>query len=126
MRNDRLSLLQEAVGHGDAFVQQTARILAQVEDQTLDILFAQPPEVLLHFLAGVLVELTGCRGTSMPGFSQNASSTLLRGISSRMMLKMIGLSAPSRAITICTWRAARAFQQVGDFGGRTGCRCACR
>ena len=33
----------------------------------------------------------------MPGFTQNASGTLKRGISSRMMLNMIGLSMPSRA-----------------------------
>ena len=36
------------VGHRDAFIQQAAGILAQIEDQTLDVLLAQAAEVLLQ------------------------------------------------------------------------------
>ena len=37
MRNDELSLLQELVGHADAFAQQSAGVAAQIEDQSLEV-----------------------------------------------------------------------------------------
>ena len=40
MRNDGLSLLQELVGHCHAFVQQPARVAAEVEDQAVNVVLA--------------------------------------------------------------------------------------
>ena len=37
VRNDQLALLQELVGHADAFAEQAAGILPQIEDQALQI-----------------------------------------------------------------------------------------
>ncbi len=37
VRDDELSLLQELVGHAYAFTEQSAGILAKIEDQTLEI-----------------------------------------------------------------------------------------
>ena len=42
MGHDGLALLQELVGDRDAFVQQPAGILAQIQDQALDVVFAEP------------------------------------------------------------------------------------
>ena len=57
VRNDDLALLQELVGDGDARVQQAAGIAAEVEDEALDVLLAETPEVLFELAAGVLAEL---------------------------------------------------------------------
>ena len=37
MRNDQLSLTQELVSNADAFVEQAAGILPQIEDQSLQV-----------------------------------------------------------------------------------------
>ena len=47
MRNDDLSLLQELVGHAHAFAQQSAGILAQVEDEPVNV--AQLIQRVAHF-----------------------------------------------------------------------------
>ena len=57
MRHDQLALLQEVIGHGDAFVQQSAGIVAQVEHQALNIVFAQAPQIVVQFRAVVSSKL---------------------------------------------------------------------
>ena len=55
MRNDELSLLQELVGHANAFAQQSAGIAAQIENQSLQI--AELIERFGNFMLGGLVEI---------------------------------------------------------------------
>ena len=56
MGNDSLALVQKMIGHADCFVHQSARVIAQVENQALHLGFAQFGQRLVQFLAGVLVE----------------------------------------------------------------------
>ena len=55
MRNDELSLLQKLVGHADAFTQQSAGILAQIEDQTLQM-SPNSSSASANFMFGGLLE----------------------------------------------------------------------
>ncbi len=57
MGNDGLTLLQEVVCYCHAFVQEPAGVLAQIENQTLDVAFTKPGEGFFEFLGSVLVEL---------------------------------------------------------------------
>ena len=50
-------LRQEMVGHRDTLVQQPARVLAQIQHQPLDIVLAQPLQVLFHLPAVVSPKL---------------------------------------------------------------------
>src|SRR5580692_9088139 len=54
VRDDELSLLQELVGDADALTEQTARIAAQVEDESLEV--AEGIERVGNFVFGGLVE----------------------------------------------------------------------
>ena len=52
--NDHLSLAQELVGYAHAFAQQAAGILAQVENQSLEV--AHLIQRVRNFMLGGLVE----------------------------------------------------------------------
>ena len=52
--DDDLALLEELVGHADAFAEQSAGILPQVENQSLHV--AHLVQRLLHFVLGGLLE----------------------------------------------------------------------
>jgi hypothetical protein len=45
------------IRNGDALIQQPARILAKVQNQTLHVVFPEPFEIVFQFFAGVLVKL---------------------------------------------------------------------
>ena len=51
VRNDGLPLLQELVGDRDAFVEQAAGIVAQIEHQAVDVVFTQFLQRVFQFLA---------------------------------------------------------------------------
>src|SRR5579862_5676927 len=57
MAHDHIALLQEMAGDIDAFIQQAAWILAQVQHQAFELLLAQLFQLVVKFLAGVFVEL---------------------------------------------------------------------
>ena len=57
MRNHNFALSQIMSGHGYAFIQKPAGILAQIEQEALDVVLAQLLEIVFHLLAGVFVEL---------------------------------------------------------------------
>src|SRR3954470_2969567 len=54
MRNDQSSLMQELVGYANAFIKQAARILPQIENQSLQI--AHLIQRVRDFMLGSLVE----------------------------------------------------------------------
>src|SRR5215472_9545958 len=54
MRDDDLSLLQELVRDSYAFIQQPARVLAKIENQSLDV--SQLLQRVRNFLLGGFVE----------------------------------------------------------------------
>ena len=54
VRDDDLALLEELVGHANALAQQAAGILAQVEDEALEV--AHLFECLLDFVLGRFLE----------------------------------------------------------------------
>ena len=49
MAHHQVALLQEVAGHVDAFVQQAAGIVAQIENQALDVVLAQLASACLPF-----------------------------------------------------------------------------
>ena len=57
MADHQVVLLQEVAGHLDAFVQQAAGIPRRSRTRPLILLLAQLLQLVVQFLAGVLVEL---------------------------------------------------------------------
>ena len=55
--NYSLSFLQKFVAHGDGFVEQAAGVAAKIEDQAVDIVFAELLQSVFEFLAGGFVKL---------------------------------------------------------------------
>src|ERR1700693_2430305 len=56
VRNDELALLQEHVGYIDALGEQAARIVAQIEDQTLERAGIELAEPIAKFLRGGFIK----------------------------------------------------------------------
>src|SRR3954465_11692891 len=56
MGDDDLALLEETVGHSDPFIEESAGIVAEVEDEALNVVLAEALEIVLYFAAGVLIE----------------------------------------------------------------------
>ena len=119
MRNDGLALLQEPVGHGDAFVQQAARVVPQVQHQAFERSFAQSCGCFFDsWLVFSLKESTS--RNAMPGFTRKAFCTLARGISSRIGSdeRLVAAFALDADFDL---RAAGALQHVGNLGRGQAC-----
>ena len=56
MRDHHFAFPQIMPSHRDAFIEQSAGILAQIQNQTSDVGFTQLIELVFHLLAGIFVE----------------------------------------------------------------------
>ena len=116
MGHHRLSLLQELIGHRHAFVQQAARIVAQIEDQTMDIALAQRLKVVLQFAAGGLVELLDRDVGDTRPEPDSFTHAVARDFVARHRERK-GLLAAFARDHDSDLRAPRTLQQIGHFGG---------
>ncbi len=57
VRNDHIAFGQEMIAHRDGFIQQAARIAAQVENEAFELVLIHRLERFFHLVAGGFVEL---------------------------------------------------------------------
>ena len=116
MGNDGLPFLQELVGYRDAFVEQAAWVLAQIEDQAMNVVLAQLLQAVFQLLASIFSELldedVGDAGLQPDGVFNAAARDFVAD--DREVDGLIAAFARNHDGDL---RAARTFQQVGDLGG---------
>ena len=56
MGYDQLPLAQKTVGYVDGFLHQTARVVAKIQNQALNVALGETRQRLIHFMAGGFVE----------------------------------------------------------------------
>src|SRR5207248_1362180 len=113
-----LPLAQEAVGDGDALIQQAAGVVAQIENQALDIVLTQHLQVLFDLRAGGLVELLDLHvGDALVAFEPDGIlDALARNLVANHIESQRFFAAFPRNDYL-DLRAARSFEQIGYLGG---------
>ena len=80
-RRHDLALLQERVGDGDRLIEQSARIVAQIDDEALELVAGLGGEVgdrLFQALGGLLVELGDADKADVVAFEARRARRILR------------------------------------------------
>ncbi len=102
VRNNHVVLVEELIRHGNGFIQQTARIATQVENEALNVLFADAIQVFSELRLVVSLNCS-IQMYQIPVLSLIASGTLARLMASRVTSKLSGSAEPSRWTEIFTW-----------------------
>ena len=116
MGDDGLPLPQEFIRHGNAFIEQPAWIFPQVDNQPFDRVLAEPVQCGFELMAGVFVELIDIH----VGDARLQPQPVLHALARNLVAYDVERQRLFHAVPHdddLHRRSARAFQQVGDFGG---------